>query len=437
MMRGRAGLSALLGLALGCLLVACGDQAKPPPAAVAPLGAAGARAVGTGAKPQYADELKKLDAAIEHGLALSQRQTADTLVPLEVVSLYLERARLAGDYADYARAESLLATIAAAAPMPSAGICLATARLHFTLHRLKAAADALGRCAVPVDELAVAEMRADIAMYSGRYREAEAIYRSLANSSGTTNQYVRLALLKGKTGAPAEAAALLEAAERRYHAGNASMRAWLKLQRGLVALDRGRLDEAIAIWRQASDELEGWWLIDEHIAEALSHGGKVAEARKLYAAVVERTGAPEFLDALAAIEREQGDADGANRLTARARAIYEQRLEQFPEASAGHALDHFLQDPADRERALKLARANHQARPFGEASISLARALLNTGQPRPALALVESELARGWDTAETFVVLASARKALGQQPAADAALAQALQRNPLSEKMYR
>ena len=437
MMRSRAGLSALLGLVLGCLLVGCGDQARTAPVLLPPAGGGDRVVAGARAKPQYADELKKLDAAIEHGIAVSQRQPADTLIPLDVVSLYLERARLAGDYTDFQRAESLLAKVAAAATMPSAGICLATARLHFTLHRLKAAADALGRCAVPVDDLAAAEMRADIAMYSGRYREAEAIYGSLVNGSGTTNQYVRLALLKGRMGSPGEAAALLEAAEKRYHAGNPAMRAWLKLQRGLVALDRGRLDEAIAIWRQASDELEGWWLIDEHIAEALGHAGKLAEAGKLYASVVERTGAPEFLDALAAITREQGDADGANRLTARARAIYEQRLAQFPEASAGHALDHFLQDAADRERALILARANHKSRPYGEASIALARALLQTGQPRPALALLEAELARGWDTAETFVVLSHARKALGQPALADAALAQARQRNPLSEKMYR
>jgi hypothetical protein len=63
-----------------------------------------------------------------------------------------------------------------------------------------------------------------------------------------------------------------------------------------------------------------------------------------------------------------------------------------------------------------LARANHRSRPYGEASIALARALLQTGQPRPALALLEAELTRGWDAAETFVVLSHARAASRRLP---------------------
>ena len=63
------------------------------------------------AKPTYANEVLKLDAAIEHGLQLRARQPSDNLVPLEVVSVYLERARLTGNYDDYAKAEALLASL--------------------------------------------------------------------------------------------------------------------------------------------------------------------------------------------------------------------------------------------------------------------------------------------------------------------------------------
>jgi predicted Zn-dependent protease len=274
-------------------------------------------------------------------------------------------------------------------------------------------------------------------MYGGKYREAEATYRALVNQVGTPAHFVRLALLRARTGSPAEAAALLEAAERRYHGPSATMKAWLRLQRGLVALDRGRLDEALALYRQASDELPGWWLVEEHIAEVLALKGDKAAAMALYRQVIERTGGPEYLDALAALEDEAGDKASAARRRAEARAAYEKRLAEYPEAAAGHALDHFLADAADAPRALALAQANHATRPFGEASIALAKAWLHVGQPAKARALLEGELAKGWDTPELHWVLAAVLERLGQKAPAEAARAAALARNPLSAALYR
>jgi tetratricopeptide (TPR) repeat protein len=336
----------VLGFFLCCLLAAC-DGAKP----AAPPVAAAAKKPTT---PTYSAELQKLDAGIEHGISLSAKQTGDTLLQLQVVSLYQERARLTGSYDDYAKAATLLATLPAV-PKPSASMCLAEARLHYTLHRLKQAATALDSCPASVEQTEMASLRADLALYSGRYRDAENIYRALVNEPGIPPNFVRLGLLKKWLGSPGEAAALLEAAEKRYHAGAPTMHAWLKLQRGLVALDRGRFDEALAMYRLASDALDGWWLVDEHIAEVLHLSGTTPEAKQLYENIIERTGNPEFMDALAAIERDLGNNESANKLRLKAHAIYEQRLIMFPEAAAGHALDHYLLDPADAKRALSCA----------------------------------------------------------------------------------
>ena len=209
-----------------------------------------------------------------------------------------------------------------------------------------------------------------------------------------------------------------------------------RLQRGLIALDRGRLDEALALYRLASDALEGWWLIDEHIAEVLLLSGKTKEAKAIYESVVVRTGAPEFMDALAAIEMREGNAEKARKLTLSARALYEQRLAAFPEAAAGHALDHFLQDKVDVRKALSLAEKNFDTRPFGESATSLAKALLLSGKPGPAVVLIENQLAKGWDTAEAYWLLGEARRTLGQTVRAELAKREALNRNPHSEKMY-
>ncbi len=385
--------------------------------------------------PSYATSVQKLDAAISHGSNVAARQDGNTLVPLEIISLHQERARLTGDYNDYAQAEALLAAQTNVAK-PSGALCLASARLHYTLHRLPQASAALDACPSNAEATEVAALRGDIAMYSGRYREAEGIYRNLVNQTGITPHYIRLALLKNRTGAPAEAAALLEAAEKRYHGGSPVMLAWLKLQRGLIALDRGRLDEALAMYRLGTDQLGGWWLLDEHIAETLLLNGKTADAKLLYQSVIARTQSPEFMDALANMDRDAGNTDTANKLHLQARTIYEQRLTQFPEAAAGHALDHFLRDANEVPRALALAQKNFATRPFGEAAIALAKAWIHAGQPARAATLLETQLTAGWDTAETYWVLAEARQMTGKTALAAQAKTEALNRNPRSEKMY-
>ena len=421
------GPSFVLGFFLCCLLAAC-DGAKP---AASPVAAAAKKPTA----PTYAAELQKLDAGIEHGISLSAKQTGDTLLQLQVVSLYQERARLTGSYDDYVKAATLLATLPAG-PKPSASRCFAEARLHYTLHRLTQAATALDSCPASVEPTEMASLRADLALYSGRYREAENIYRALVNEPGIPPNFVRLGLLKKWLGSPGEAAALLEAAEKRYHAGAPTMHAWLKLQRGLVALDRGRFDEALAMYRLASDALDGWWLIDEHIAEVLHLSGKTPEAKQLYEKIIERTGNPEFMDALAVIERELGNNENANKLRLKARAIYEQRLITFPEAAAGHALDHYLLDPADAKLALSLAQKNFETRPYGESAIALAKAWMLSGKPERAVPIIESELAKGWDTAQAYWILGEAQHQRGQVQLAEQAKEQARRRNPHSEKMY-
>ena len=422
------GLSQWLGLLLFCLLAACDNTKTASPVPAAP------KAAVLPAKPSYSSEVKQIDAAIARGITLAAKQTGGTVISLQVVALYQERARLTGNYDDYVKAEALLASVAES--KPSAAFCLAQARLHYTLHRLKQAGVALDSCPTSVEPAEMASIRADLALYSGRYRAAESNYRALLNDSGTSATYVRFGLFKKWLGSPGEAAALLEAAEKRYHAGAPAMLAWLKLQRGLVALDRGRFDEALAMYRLASDTLDGWWLIDEHIAEVLLLSGKSQQARQLYENIIERTGNPEFMDALAAIEREDGREEHAKKLTLKARAIYEQRLLAFPEAAAGHALDHFLQDHADAKFALVLAQKNFETRPYGESAIALAKAWLLAGKPDRAVPLMEAQLANGWDTAQIYWVLGEALRRLGQQKQAEYARAEALRRNPHSEKMY-
>jgi len=235
---------------------------------------------------------------------------------------------------------------------------------------------------------------------------------ALAADRSLTN-LARLAQYRWKTGD-------FEAAEALYRDALALLRgqpgeeaAWLNLMLGLMDLDRGRHDDALAHYHDAAAALRGYWLVDEHIAEILTLQGKTDEALTLYSDIIARTNNPEFMDAAAAIHQQAGRAAEAQALVARARAIYEAQLARYPEAAYGHALGHFLDFGDDPVRTVALAEANHRTRPNAEAKISLARAYLATSRIEPARTIIEEALATPWNTADLHATAAEIFTAAG------------------------
>lgn len=415
-------LAGVLGPLSGIGLTGC----KPPDRAANPA---------VVVKPAYEKVLADTNAAIASGEAMVKGPIQSALVPVELVSLYTERARLIGSYDDYGRAEDLLARVPATFKTAD-GVCMTRAKLHYSLHRLTLAKATLDACPALAGQAEDVGVRADIAFYSGRYKDAGIIYRALVNQTGTPQAYIRLALYHAKTGSPGEALALMEAAERRYFGGSAILQSWLALQRGLIEMDRGRYDEARALFALADERLPGYWLNEEHLAEIATLRGEAPAAKRIYESVVRKTGAPEYLDALGSMEAEAGNAEVAKTLFARAEAIYAERARRFPEAIAGHALEHFLSAVPQPARALTLAEANFRNRPHGDAAIALAKALLLNARPGDAVQRLEQQIGQGWDTAETYWVLALAAKAAGNAARAKSAGLEATLRNPKSATQY-
>lgn len=323
----------------------------------------------------------------------------DWLAQEMLARAWFERARLTGSYDDYAAAERALDRSEAAAPA-GAGPHLLRAAFEFGMHRLDPAAAALARAAdsavrPPPSELADIEaMRGDIAFYRGDTGGALRHYaRADAAQPGTTD--FRRAVLHAFTGSPERARFHLDRAARSAVQPSVQRDAWFELQRGILALDAGRIVEAQAHFRRADARFPGNWLVEEHLAETLALTGSLDEAESRYRDVVARTGAPEFMDALADIARNRGDGDAARMWTNRAAAEWRRRLAMFPEATYGHAFDH-CREKGDRACALDLARRNYRARPYGEAQAMLALALRESGAEAEAGALVRAVKAAGW-----------------------------------------
>lgn len=431
--------SLTLGLALG-LIAGCSDRLGQPPVLVVPVSTPvtprpmAQPPDAPGAGTSYVQELATLSRTIDEAMGQLRAQPDNLVLAGETVLLVLERARLSGNMDDYRAAQQLLD-----ASLPrarnAAALCQAQARLHFALHRLQDAAEAAGRCQATMDAAETAALAADIALYSGQYQAAEAAYRDLVNQTGLSSHYIRLALFRLGTGAPGEAAALLEAAEKRYHGGSAATRAWLRLQRGLAALERGRLDEALALYQLAADAMPGWWLVDEHIAEIRRLTGDLDGARVLLESLVARHGFPEHMDELARVLRDGARPEAAAPWIARADALYRARLAAFPQAGAGHAVDHWLEFGTPAE-ALELARNNARWRPYGEAQIALAVALLHAGQADAAATLLRQVQDSGWRSARLHAVAAQVHAAAGQPAAAQSHRARALSMNPHAMRLY-
>jgi tetratricopeptide (TPR) repeat protein len=395
-------------------------------------GAAPQPAAAVNAGTGYAALLDDLDRRSEKLRERADKRTDDWLTRMYLGNLLLERARLTNRLEDFVRLEALLDDALAIAPKGSGPVLLA-ARFNFTLHRLDVAERHLdtidGRAIPQADEQMFARaLRAEIALQRGQY---EAAFAELTAIAAVARPLVdtTLALYHANTGDPLKADALLAEALESTLEKDVQRRAWIKLQRGIIAMDRGELLPALKHLRDADAELSGWWLVHEHIAEVYGRLGNHDKAIAIYEELVRTADLPQHMDALASLYRHTGKPQEADELIARAAARWEQQIARFPEAATGHALQHHLQFGAP-ERALELALANHEARPGGDAQVSLARAYLRAGKAAEALAVVERALASPYRTPRLHDVAAKAHAALGNTAAAEQQTSLCLAMNP-------
>ena len=387
------------------------------------FGAPGQPAVNlVGIAADYGEALDRLDLHLD-----SSKQRADELddgwlVHEVVARAWLWRARLTGSYDDHAAARAALQRGFARAA-PGTGPHMTGAALAFSMHRLGEAErylDTIDNYAVPPSGGERAEtiaMRGDLAFYRGDYGAALAAYDEADRVVPGTSDF-RRAVYHSKTGHLDLAEDYYDKAERELPFKTPQARARMELQRGILYLESGRWDEALARFRRADAMFPGYWLIEEHIAEVTALKGDLEGAERLYRGIVRRTDHPEFMDALAAIAAERGDTRAEAEWLRRADAVWRERLRLFPEAAYGHAIDHCVQK-GDWTCALALARRNHEARPYGDAKIALARALLHNGQPDEASAMIETVLASAWRVPAAHSVAAEIHAARGATDDAD------------------
>ncbi|MBA3708695.1 MAG: hypothetical protein H0W83_07750 [Planctomycetes bacterium] len=386
--------------------------------AVGGRGASSAGSAGDAWSPPagYQLAVQDLDSRVQNAESRTRRDPRSWLACEGLAQAYRTRAQLTGDWLDYDRARQSIARAFVIAGN-GVGPFLARAQLDASLHRwndieadLIAADDAM-----PKDDerASIIGLRSERAMQSGRYDEALDGYERAAGLDHTMPRLFALADAHNSLGEHDLADRLLDEAEHLAPGRDPVACAWLQLQRGVIAQDRGQFDEAQRRYEHADAILPGWWRVEGRLADVRALSGDTDAAESAYRSLVKRTSNPEFMDALARLARRRGDQKDAARWISLAGTIYDGEFADAPEAGCGHGLEHALDLDDDTSHAITLAEMNHRLRPGGEATVKLARAYLRAGRTSEAQALVEQTLATRWDTRQLHGTAADVFTAAG------------------------
>jgi tetratricopeptide (TPR) repeat protein len=406
------------------------NTSTPPVAAVRDASPMVVPAV-TAPKKNYALALDPVVVRLEQEMQI-QRERAnadpkDWIAFESIATKALDRAKVTGDYNDYKTADEALNDSFKRA-MKGSGPLWVKANLDFTLHRIDAAAkdlDAVEHQAVLpyAQRLGAMTMRARIAYFRGAYKESLKLLDLMKPQDVTSGEYVAREEVLAHTGHVDDARKTLSTAL----AAKGASTSFLELAYGLLELDAGRYEDAQKHYENALKDSPSYWLYEEHLAEILAKQGKLDAAGLHYVELIRRTENPEFMDALAEIYEQKKETKRAQDLRTKAHALFEERLRMFPEASAGHALEHYFS--YDPKRTVDLALANQKTRPYGDSGVLLAKAYLVNDKLPEAKTAIEAVLATEWNTPKLHAVAAQIFEKL-KDPRASAERKKALAMNP-------
>ncbi len=327
-----------------------------------------------------------------------------------------------------------LATTCIAREPESATPLLMRAEQEQSLHRFAQAREDLARAkklggAPPAR---VADLEADLDWNDGRYDAAIGAIRRARRERPSSTTWLRDAQLDHDLGDGDAADAAFVAAEDAIKDVSPLPVAHLDLQRGIVDVARGRLEDAIVFFRAAVERMPTYVAGLEHLGETLHMLGKDDEATAIYERVVKLSDDPEFSHALAALYAAHGRKPEADALNAKARAAYEALLARYPEAMYWHASEFFLAI-GEKARALELLEKNLALRPNSVSYVALARAQLENDRVAEARASVDKALAMPVQSALLFWTASRVYRRAGDAASADRFAARARKLNPRIE----
>ena len=223
--------------------------------------------------------------------------------------------------------------------------------LALALHRPDRAAAAVAALSGISDQSPVQVLAADVERFSGRYARARELYLAADQRDPQWDTRARLAALAVETGD-------LDAAERWYDAAEDGLTvkqlrafAWVRVQRGDLAVSLEEPRRAERCYDDADAAYPGWWYVTERRAALDAARGRAADAVAGYGAVLAVVDRPDLREAFGRALAADGEAD-------RAAAWLSSAVEEYTASAARgetHWLHHLAVLLAERDPAAAVA----------------------------------------------------------------------------------
>ena len=354
---------------------------------------------------------------------------------LKLLHRMFHRAQLTGSAADLQATEATIErSLREIGPLT--GLYLLKANLDFKQHRLKQADQDIAALSRFAGDARIVALKAGIDFQRGRYEAAKMGYLSAVEKDPTWDNLARLAYWQGKFGDPDLADRLYRQAAEQIYAKEMRAYAWVELQRGLLDLNRGRYDEAMAHYRKAEKAYSGYWLVDEHMAELLGATRRFDEAVRLYESVVARAPLPELRQRLGDLYLFMGKPEQASRWHGQALAGYLDSAARG-EVNYYHHLAGFYADMrGDGAEAVKWAEKDLALRSNFATQDGLAWALYRAGRFAEALEQITRALSSGVKDAHLFFHAAMIHLSAGKIDEGKQLLKKAAEINPGYENFH-
>ena len=342
----------------------------------------------------YEAELAKTRSDIAALTAISRRDVRDPEKRVRLAYRQFHQASLTGNESDFVAVEQSIEGVIRDFG-PKEDICLLKASLDGRFHRLSDVKQDLQMCPSLARRHAGRSILADVDFQEGRYEQARIALETLIDENRTWDNLARLALWKGKMGRPDEADRLYEEAEDELTAKELRSFAWLELQRGALAMSRGRNSKAQTHYQCAAASFPGHWHTDQHVAGLLVAEGYRDEAVELLRSVVARAPKPELKQALGKLLASMGQTEEARSWLDAAVAAFLASAQQ----GGVHYYHHLAEVYADMEgcsaEAVEWARKDVALRSNFSTQSALALALLKNGEVDQGLVWIRRALASG------------------------------------------
>jgi tetratricopeptide (TPR) repeat protein len=272
---------------------------------------------------------------------------------------------------------------------------LLRATVALALHQPGVARAALDAVPGLTEQPAGRVLAADLALFCGDYRTAAEAYRTAAREEPLWDTTARMAALAVATGRFAEADDHYAAAEDEITVKQMRSFAWVRVQRGDLALALGDHERAARFLADADAAYGGWWYVAAHRAALAAARGQPAEAAAAYQRVLATVDRPEFREALGTAQAAAGEPDAAAESHAAALAAYT-RSAGRGEVHYLHHLAAFYADVRPHARtALAWAQQDVALRRTGSSLSLLAWCQHRAGRTADALATLDEAFALG------------------------------------------